>query len=92
MTQCRHSHLALLEMLNKDGKINNAIIKNMLSWRHSGFHVYLDPTISPDISPGRVSLQQRMVYIPREDAPDGIAKFIYPSKNGLSQKTFDALE
>ncbi len=27
-------------MLKKEGKINDAVIKNMLSWRYSGFHVY----------------------------------------------------
>ncbi len=31
----------VLKMLKKEGKINYAIIENMLSWRHTGFHVYL---------------------------------------------------
>jgi hypothetical protein len=48
ITQCHHNHLALLKMLNKDGKINDAIIENMLPWGHCGFHVYLSPTIWPD--------------------------------------------
>jgi hypothetical protein len=31
----------VLKMLKKEGKISGAIIESMLSWRHSGFHVYL---------------------------------------------------
>jgi hypothetical protein len=34
----------------------------------------------------------RMVYIPAEKTPDGIAKVIYTSKNGKSTQTFDALD
>ena len=33
-----------------------------------------------------------MVYIPKEDASEGIAKVIYSSKNAQSQKTFDAVD
>jgi len=92
----------VLKMLKKEGKINEAIIENMLSWRHSGFHVYLGPTIWPDDEKGLENLaryiiracfsQQRMVYIPKKDASDGIAKVIYTSKNGQSQKTFEAVD
>jgi hypothetical protein len=32
----------VLKMLKKEGKINDAIIDNRLSWHHSGFHVYID--------------------------------------------------
>lgn len=32
----------VLKMLKKEGKINAAVIENMLSWRHSGFNVYRD--------------------------------------------------
>jgi hypothetical protein len=42
--------------------------------------------IWPDISPGRVYLQQRMIYIPREDASDGIAKFIYTPKKARARR------
>jgi hypothetical protein len=66
-------------MLKKGGKISDAIIENMLSWRHSGFHVYLDPTICPDDEENLENLaryiiracfyRQRMVYIPKEDTP-----------------------
>ncbi len=31
-------------MFKKEGEINDAIIENMLSWRHSGFHVYIGDT------------------------------------------------
>jgi hypothetical protein len=58
----------------------------MLSWRHSGFNVYLGPTIWPDDEKGLENLaryiiracfsQQRMVCIPKKDASDGIAKVI----------------
>jgi hypothetical protein len=32
----------VLKMLKKEGKINDAIIENLLSWRHTGFHVYMN--------------------------------------------------
>lgn len=35
-------------MLKKEGKINDAIIENMLSWYHSSFNVYLGDRIEPD--------------------------------------------
>ena len=35
-------------MLKKEGKINDAIIENMLSWHHTGFHVYIGNKIDPD--------------------------------------------
>ena len=38
----------VLKMLKKEGKINDAIIKNMLSWHHSGFNVYIGDRIEPD--------------------------------------------
>jgi hypothetical protein len=33
-----------------------------------------------------------MVYIPVEKSTDGVAKVIYTSKDGRSQKTFGALD
>ena len=30
----------VLKMLKAEGKINDAVIENMLSWHHSGFNVY----------------------------------------------------
>jgi hypothetical protein len=81
--------------------INDAIIENMLSWHHSGFHVYVGSRIWPDDQTGLENLaryivracfsQQRMVYIPVEKSADGVAKVIYASKDGRVKKTFDAL-
>ncbi|WP_035242221.1 hypothetical protein [Desulfobacter vibrioformis] len=36
----------VLKMLKKEGKITDAVIENMLSWQHSGFHVYIGDKIS----------------------------------------------
>jgi len=38
----------VLKMLKKEGKINDVIIENMLSWHHSGFNVYIGDRIEPD--------------------------------------------
>jgi hypothetical protein len=92
----------VLKMLKKEGKINDAIIENMLSWHHSGFHVYIGGRILPDDETGLEKLakyiiracfsQERMVYIPVEKSADGVAKVIYTSKDGGSRKTFNALD
>jgi hypothetical protein len=42
----------VLKMLKKEGKINDVIIQNMLSWRHSGFHVYIGDRIHSDDKTG----------------------------------------
>ena len=77
-------------------------IENMLSWHHSGFHVYVGGKIWPDDESGLEKLakyivracfsQQRMIYIPVEKSSNGTAKVIYTSKDGRSRKTFDALD
>ena len=92
----------VLKMLKKEGKINDTIIENLLSWRHTGFHVYLGPRIWPDDHDAlersaRYIIRacfssDRMVYIPAEKTPNGIAKVIYTSKDGKSSQTFDALD
>jgi hypothetical protein len=92
----------VLKMLKKEGKINDATIENMLSWHHSGFHVYVGNKIRPDDEAGLENLakyivracfsEQRMIYIPVEKSSDGTAKVIYTSKDGRSRKTFDALD
>ena len=92
----------VLKMLKKEGKINDAIIENMLSWYHSGFNVYIGDRIEPDDKIGLGNLaryiiracfsQERLVYIPVEKSDDGIAKIIYAAKDGKSQKMFNALD
>ncbi|MEJ2157835.1 MAG: hypothetical protein P8X96_21095 [Desulfobacteraceae bacterium] len=37
----------VLKMLKAEGKISDAVIEIMPSWRHSGFNVYCGPTIWP---------------------------------------------
>jgi len=34
-------------MLKKEGKINDAVIETMLSWRHTSFRVYVGGKILP---------------------------------------------
>lgn len=96
----------VLKMRKKEGKINDAIIENMLSWRHTGFHVYVGSRpLSQDCCPNDQNglekfatiiracfYQERMVYIPVEESADGVAKVLYTSKDGKTQKIFDALD
>jgi hypothetical protein len=87
-------------MLKKEGKINDAIIDNMLSWRHTGFHVHIGARIWPEDETALVNLakyivrasfsQERMLYIPAEKSADGSAKVVYQSKDGKTEQTFDA--
>ncbi len=49
-------------MLKKEGKINDSVIENMLSWRHSGFHVYIGDRIT---SSDKTSLGNLARYIIR---------------------------
>ena len=39
--------LKVFNMLKKEGKINGAIIENILTWHHSGFNVYCGESIWP---------------------------------------------
>ncbi|MDX9788743.1 MAG: transposase [Desulfobacterales bacterium] len=92
----------VLKMLKKEGKINDAIIENLLSWRHSAFQVYIGGRILPDDETGLEKLakciiracfsQERMDYKPVERSTDGVAKVICTSKDGRTRKTFDALD
>jgi hypothetical protein len=36
---------AIFSMLKKEGKITDAVIENMMSWHHSGFHVHIGERI-----------------------------------------------
>ena len=51
----------VLKMLKKEGKITDAIIENMLSWRHSGFHVYIGGKIFSDDKAGLGNLSRYII-------------------------------
>jgi len=63
----------ILKMLKTEGKINDAIIENMMSWHHSGFNIYCGNAIWPHDEKGLEDLarylirasfsQERMIYI-----------------------------
>ncbi len=90
------------EVLKTEGKITDAVIENMVSWRHSGFNVYCGLAIWPHDENSLENLahyiiratfsQERMTYVTEDKSPDGIAKVIYQSKDGKTSKTFDALD
>jgi hypothetical protein len=92
----------VLKMLKAEGKISDAVIENMLSWRHSGFNVYCGFTIWPNNDQGLEDLAryiirvcfsaERMTYLPAKDSLDGKAKVIYRSKDGFTSKTFKTLD
>ena len=91
----------VLKMLKTEGKITDAVIENMLSWRHSGFNVYCGPAIWPYDEDALENLahyiiradfsQERMTYIPANDSSDG-AKVVYESKAGKTSKAFEAVD
>jgi|LGVE01.1.fsa_nt_gb hypothetical protein len=80
----------VFKILKAKGKITNALIENMLNWRHSGFNVYCGDAIWPHNAEGLENLaryiirasfsQERMTYIPAHGSSDGTAKVIYESK------------
>ena len=51
----------VLKMLKKEGKINDTIIENMLSWHHSGFNVYIGDRIEPDDKAGLGNLARYII-------------------------------
>jgi len=73
-----------------------------LGERHSGFNVYCGKAIWPHNEEGLENLaryiirasfsQERMTYTAANDSSDGVATVIYQSKDGISTKTFDALD
>lgn len=79
-------------MLRAEGKINEAIIENMLNWRHSGFNVYCGKAIWSHNEEGLENLaryiirasfsQERMTYIPAHDSSDCPAKVVYVKRGG----------
>jgi hypothetical protein len=92
----------VFKMLKKAGKIDDHIIENMLSWHHSGFNVYCGPAINPGDQEGLEKLaqyiiraplsQERLLYIPASEVPDGIARVIYRGKNSSVRESFMALD
>ncbi len=92
----------VLKMLKKEGKINDAIIENMLSWRHTGFRVYMGERIMSSDPTGLENLaryiiracfsQERLVYVPAHESSDGIAKVVYSSKDDKNREVFNALD
>lgn len=87
----------VLTMLKKEGKITDAVIDNMMSWHHSGFHVHIGERIRPEDEQGLENLaryiiracfsQERVVYIPVGESTDGVPKVIYTSKDGRTRQT-----
>ena len=89
-------------MLKSEGKRNNRVVENMLTWSHTGFNVYCGNTIWPDNDEGlenparyiiRASFsQERMTYISAHDSPTGVAGVLYASKDEKTHKLFQALD
>ncbi len=96
--KCVENHFEELERAYPEGQK----LENMLSWRHSGFHVYIGDRITPSDKTGLGNLaryiiracfsQERMVYVPAGESTDGIAKVVYTSKDRKSRKVFSALD
>ena len=92
----------VLMMLKKEGKINDALIENMMTWHHSGFNIYCGNAIQAYEQENIERLaeyivrapisQERMVYIPENESKDGNAQVIYKNKTGIISETFDALD
>jgi hypothetical protein len=92
----------IFDLLKKEGKIGRVIIDNMNSWEHSGFNVYCSQPVSAwdDAGIERLSQytvrapisQERMLYIPARESPDGSAKVVYDGKTSCVGETFTALD
>lgn len=94
--------IEVFRMLKKEGKINDAVIENMMNWHHSGFHVYagekVEPTDEEDIERLAQYIvrapisEERMTYIPANENGQDLDKVIYKSKNLNIFETFAALD
>jgi len=92
----------VLKMLKREKKINDAVIENMDSWHHSGFHVYCGNSIMCDDQEGMERLaqyiirapisQERMQYISVSESIARLAQVIYTGKKDKNQERFDALD
>ncbi len=68
----------------------------MLSWHHTGFHVYIGDKIYPEDKIGLGNLaryiiracfsQEKMIYVSVKESTDGIAKVIIPPRTGSPGK------
>jgi len=93
---------AIFKLLLKEGKISNALIENMNSWVHDGFHVYCCKAIYSWDNEGLERLgqyivraplsQERMKYISEHQTNDGKAKVIYKGKTSKKTQVFSALD
>ena len=86
----------VFKMLKAEGKITDAVIENMMGWRHSGSTIWPDaPEAIEDLARYIVRAcfsQERMAYIPAADTADANAKVIYSSKDHRESQTFNALD
>ena len=92
----------VFDMLKKEGKISRIIINNMNNWEHSGFNVYCGQPVRAwdDAGIERLSQyivrapisQERMIYMPAQESPDGTAKVVYDGKTSRVDETFTALD
>jgi hypothetical protein len=93
---------AIFKLLLKEGKISKAVIENMNSWVHDGFHVYCGKAIYSWNNDGLERLgqyivraplsQERMTYISEEQSNDGKAKVVYKGKISKKTQVFSALD
>jgi len=68
----------LLKMLKNEGRINDEIINNLLSWKNSGFSVNNDVRIARDDDEGQITLAQ---YIIRNTF--SVEKLTYNEQSGM---------
>jgi hypothetical protein len=89
-------------MLKQEGKITEAVIENMDTWHHSGFHVYCGDVIRANDEEGLERLahyviraplsQERMVYIGASEGTFGMDQIIYKGKRSKDKERFTALD
>ena len=92
----------VFDLLLKEGLISNAVIENMNSWIHDGFHVYCGKPTYPWDDKGLERLgqyivraplsQERMTYIPKEQSKDSIATVSYTHLIGPIQLQKEQLQ
>ena len=73
-------------MLKNEDKINDSIIENILSWRHTGACLHIGGRILPEYETALGNLakyivravfsQELMIYIPAEKSADGSANVL----------------